>query len=52
MTITTFRLSLPEELNYAINSTGNPIKTMAYSLDCFLIYLNSIVELHYLRMLW
>ncbi|CAD8161621.1 unnamed protein product [Paramecium pentaurelia] len=52
MTITTFRLSFPDELNYAINSTGNPIKTMAYSLDCFLIYVNQIIELHYLRMLW
>ncbi|CAK69886.1 unnamed protein product (macronuclear) [Paramecium tetraurelia] len=52
MTLTTFRLSFPDELNYAINSTGNPIKTVSYSLDCFLIYLNSIIELHYLRMLW
>ncbi|CAD8149947.1 unnamed protein product [Paramecium octaurelia] len=52
MTLTTLRLSFPDELNYGINSTGNPIKTVAYSLDCFLIYLNQVIELHYLRMLW
>ncbi|CAK92595.1 unnamed protein product (macronuclear) [Paramecium tetraurelia] len=49
--ITTFKINLSTGLTNALNAIGNPIQTMAYSLDCFLIYMFSM-EIHYARIIW
>jgi len=50
-TISTFQLSVPSELASVVNSVGNPIETMAYSLDCFLITITDILII-YFRIIW
>ncbi|CAD8094422.1 unnamed protein product [Paramecium primaurelia] len=49
--ITTFKINFQTGISNALNSIANPIQTMTYSLDCFLIYMFS-VEIHYARMIW
>ncbi|CAD8201964.1 unnamed protein product [Paramecium pentaurelia] len=49
--ITTFKIDFSFVLTNSINSKGNPIQTMTYSLDCFLIQMFS-VEIHYARIIW
>ncbi|CAD8113937.1 unnamed protein product [Paramecium sonneborni] len=50
--ISTFQLQLPQNMESAINSLGNPIETMAYSLDCFLKDIFENISIHYSRTIW
>ncbi|CAD8087563.1 unnamed protein product [Paramecium sonneborni] len=50
-TIFTFQLQVPIELTSFINSVGNPIESMAYSLDCFLVSRSDILII-YFRIIW
>ncbi|CAD8211891.1 unnamed protein product [Paramecium octaurelia] len=50
-TISTFQLQVPSGLASIINSAGNPIESMAYSLDCFLINVSDILII-YFRIIW
>ncbi|CAD8151403.1 unnamed protein product [Paramecium octaurelia] len=50
-TIATFQLEVPSGLASVVNSVGNPIESMAYSLDCFLIRITDI-EIIYFRIIW
>ncbi|CAK69239.1 unnamed protein product (macronuclear) [Paramecium tetraurelia] len=50
-TITSFKLNLPSGMSSAINASGNPIQTMTYSLDCFLMEM-FYFNIHYSRMIW
>ncbi|CAD8087564.1 unnamed protein product [Paramecium sonneborni] len=50
-TIATFQLQVPSELASVVNSVGNPIESMAYSLDCFLITISDIAIM-YFRIVW
>lgn len=47
----TFQLSLPPEISLTANSMGNPIETMAYSLDCFLADMTD-VDILYFHIVW
>ncbi|KAM3133543.1 hypothetical protein pb186bvf_014385 [Paramecium bursaria] len=49
--IFTFQLSLPPTISLVSSSAGNPIKTMLYSLDCFLYSLSNI-DIIYLHLIW
>ncbi|KAM3138602.1 hypothetical protein pb186bvf_009354 [Paramecium bursaria] len=49
--IGTFQLQLPPGLKDMFTYVGNPVKSMTYSLDCFLIELSNISIL-YFRNLW
>ncbi|CAD8111451.1 unnamed protein product [Paramecium primaurelia] len=51
VTITTFQLNFPQELNSTISAVGNPLQTVTHSLDCFLVDLIN-VEIQYSRMIW
>ncbi|CAD8125739.1 unnamed protein product [Paramecium sonneborni] len=51
VTITTFQLHFPQELNSTILAVGNPLQTVTYSLDCFLVDLIFVV-IQYSRMIW
>ncbi|CAD8209458.1 unnamed protein product [Paramecium octaurelia] len=50
-TITTFQINMSVGLSDAIKASGNPMQTMAYSLDCFLIDMFDF-SIHYSRMVW
>ncbi|CAD8127415.1 unnamed protein product [Paramecium sonneborni] len=50
-TITTFQLNIPNGVNDAIKASGNPMQTMAFSLDCFLIDMFDL-NIHYSRIVW
>ncbi|CAD8207023.1 unnamed protein product [Paramecium pentaurelia] len=50
-TIGTFQLQVPSGLASIVNSAGNPIESMAYSLDCFLINVSDILII-YFRIIW
>ncbi|CAD8200138.1 unnamed protein product [Paramecium octaurelia] len=50
--ISTFQLELPQNMEYAMNSLGNPVETMAYSLDCFLKDMFESISIHYSRTIW
>ncbi|CAK67884.1 unnamed protein product (macronuclear) [Paramecium tetraurelia] len=50
-TITTFQLNMSVGLGDAIKASGNPMQTMAFSLDCFLIDMFDF-SIHYSRMVW
>ncbi|CAD8117448.1 unnamed protein product [Paramecium sonneborni] len=50
-TISTFQLQVPSQLTSIVNSVGNPIEQMAYSLDCFLINVSDI-PIIYFRIIW
>ncbi|CAD8130485.1 unnamed protein product [Paramecium sonneborni] len=50
-TIGTFQLQVPSKLASVVNSVGNPIESMAYSLDCFLINVSDI-PIIYFRIIW
>ncbi|CAD8173414.1 unnamed protein product [Paramecium pentaurelia] len=49
--ITTFQLNTPKQLDNTINIFGNPIQSVSYSLDCFLLKYFSL-EIHYSRAMW
>ncbi|CAD8213634.1 unnamed protein product [Paramecium octaurelia] len=51
VTITTFQLNFPKELNRTISAVGNPLQTVTYSLDCFLVNIIH-VDIQYSRMIW
>lgn len=42
---------MPSGIASVINSAGNPIESMAYSLDCFLITVSDILII-YFRIIW
>ncbi|CAD8124033.1 unnamed protein product [Paramecium sonneborni] len=50
-TIATFQLQVPSGLASIVNSVGNPIESMAYSLDCYLINISDILII-YFRIIW
>ncbi|CAD8194348.1 unnamed protein product [Paramecium pentaurelia] len=50
--ISTFQLQLPQNMESTINSLGNPVETMAYSLDCFLKDMFQSISIHYSRTIW
>ncbi|CAD8084407.1 unnamed protein product [Paramecium sonneborni] len=50
-TIGTFQLQVPSEVASVVNSAGNPIESMAYSLDCYLISVSDITII-YFRIIW
>ncbi|CAK91844.1 unnamed protein product (macronuclear) [Paramecium tetraurelia] len=50
--ISTFQLQLPQNMESAMNSLGNPVETMAYSLDCFLKDIFEGISIHYSRTIW
>ncbi|CAK72942.1 unnamed protein product (macronuclear) [Paramecium tetraurelia] len=50
-TISTFQLQVPIGLASVVNSVGNPIESMAYSLDCFLVSITEI-SIIYFRIIW
>ncbi|CAD8169357.1 unnamed protein product [Paramecium pentaurelia] len=50
-TITTFQLQIPIGFSSVFNSVGNPVNTLAYSLDCFLINITDILII-YFRIIW
>ncbi|CAD8122482.1 unnamed protein product [Paramecium sonneborni] len=50
-TISTFQLQIPPEITSIINNVGNPIDSMAYSFDCFLITISDILII-YFRIIW
>ncbi|KAM3135852.1 hypothetical protein pb186bvf_012105 [Paramecium bursaria] len=49
--ISTFQLKFPSAIDSIFNTVGNPVQSMAYSLDCFLVELTSI-QILYFRMIW
>ncbi|KAM3134149.1 hypothetical protein pb186bvf_013770 [Paramecium bursaria] len=49
--ISTFQLKLPSAFDNIFNSVGNPVQSMSYSLDCFLVSASSI-QILYFRMIW
>ncbi|KAM3138611.1 hypothetical protein pb186bvf_009363 [Paramecium bursaria] len=49
--IATFQLQFPPGLNDAFSYSGNPIKSLSYSLDCFLTKLSDI-DILYFRTIW
>ncbi|CAD8143728.1 unnamed protein product [Paramecium pentaurelia] len=49
--IATFQLSIPNGITLAFTSVGNPIESMAFSLDCYLVQASE-VPIHYLRLVW
>ncbi|CAK68311.1 unnamed protein product (macronuclear) [Paramecium tetraurelia] len=51
VTITTFQLNFPQELNRTISAVGNPLQTVTHSLDCFLVNIIH-VDIQYSRMIW
>ncbi|CAD8113596.1 unnamed protein product [Paramecium sonneborni] len=50
-TISTFQLQVPVGLASIVNSAGNPIESLAYSLDCFLVTITDILII-YFRIIW
>ncbi|CAD8211806.1 unnamed protein product [Paramecium pentaurelia] len=50
-TITTFQINMSSGVSDAIKASGNPMQTMAFSLDCFLIDMFDF-NIHYSRMVW
>lgn len=53
-TIATFQLKLPTALTSSVTSVGNPMESMSYSLDCFLIDVakSANIEIIYFRVIW
>ncbi|CAD8196278.1 unnamed protein product [Paramecium pentaurelia] len=49
--ISTFQLQLPSVLQSSIRSVSNPVESMSFSLDCFLITISNI-DIIYFRMIW
>ncbi|CAD8210964.1 unnamed protein product [Paramecium octaurelia] len=49
--ISTFQLQLPSVLQSSIRSVSNPVESMSFSLDCFLITISDI-NIIYFRMIW
>lgn len=47
----TFQLQIPNGVDTATKTAGNPTGSMAYSLDCLLIKISDI-ELLYFKMVW
>ncbi|CAD8200536.1 unnamed protein product [Paramecium pentaurelia] len=50
-TLFTFQLELPPGLSAIINSCANPIESMAFSLDCYLVSITDILII-YFRVIW
>ncbi|CAK74425.1 unnamed protein product (macronuclear) [Paramecium tetraurelia] len=50
-TISTFQLQIPTGLASVVNTVGNPIESLAYSLDCFLVTITDILII-YFRIIW
>ncbi|CAK57244.1 unnamed protein product (macronuclear) [Paramecium tetraurelia] len=50
-TIATFQLQVPTALTSVVQNIGNPVDSMAYSFDCFLINLSDILII-YFRIIW
>ncbi|CAD8101522.1 unnamed protein product [Paramecium sonneborni] len=50
-TISTFQLQIPVGLTSVIKNVGNPIESLAYSLDCFLVNITDI-QIIYFRIIW
>ncbi|CAD8105541.1 unnamed protein product [Paramecium primaurelia] len=50
-TISTFQLQVPAGLASVVNTVGNPIESLAYSLDCFLFNITDILII-YFRIIW
>ena len=49
--ISTFQLKFPSAIDSIFTTVGNPVQSMAYSLDCFLVDISSI-QILYFRMIW
>lgn len=49
--MSTFSLTIPAGLTSTVDSVGNPVETMAYSLDCYLVQVSNIPIL-YFRNIW
>ncbi|CAD8149864.1 unnamed protein product [Paramecium octaurelia] len=50
-TISTFQLQVPIGIASVVNTVGNPIESLAYSLDCFLATITDILII-YFRIIW
>ncbi|CAD8181409.1 unnamed protein product [Paramecium octaurelia] len=50
-TISTFQLQVPIGIASVVNTVGNPIESLAYSLDCFLVTITDILII-YFRIIW
>ncbi|CAD8163743.1 unnamed protein product [Paramecium octaurelia] len=50
-TLLKFQLQLPNELTSIISSCANPIESMAFSLDCYLVQFTEVLII-YIRIIW
>ena len=45
-------LEIPENLNEIFVTVGNPSEKMSYNMDCFLVGMQSSIDILYFRQIW